>query len=172
MYIKDNVTGVVRLYGTDCHDSLEISDDGKYLTYYNLQCGEGSKYGSYSFVTDENGTLPKDNEDLIKHGAEAFFNIGGFDRAIQPLEYDDAKYHEEHGEVVIADVVWEDALKALQTWNTLFESYEKLTAEITESGDIKNATKRIDDWCISQLRGIISDYYADRIIDKHMKGSE
>lgn len=78
MYIKDNITGVVRLYGTDCHDSLEISDDGKYLTYYNLQCGEGSKYGSYSFVTDDKGTLPRDDEDLIKHGAEAFFNIGGF----------------------------------------------------------------------------------------------
>lgn len=78
MYIKDNITGEVRPYGTDCHDSLEISDDGKYLTYYNLQCGEGSKYGSYSFVTDKVGTLPKDDEDLIKHGADAYFNIGGW----------------------------------------------------------------------------------------------
>lgn len=78
MYIKDNVTGTVRLYGTNCHDSLEISEDGKYLTYYNLQCGEGSKYGGFSFVTDENGTLPKDDEVLVKHGAEAYFNIGGW----------------------------------------------------------------------------------------------
>lgn len=86
MYIKDNITGVVRLYGTDCHDSLEISEDGKHLSYYNLQCGEGSKYGSYSFVTDENGTLPRDDEDLVKHGAEAFFNIGGFDAVLKELK--------------------------------------------------------------------------------------
>lgn len=77
MYIKDNITGQVRPYGTNCHDSLMISEDGKYLTYYNLQCGEGSEYGSYSFVTDKAGTLPKDDEDLIKHGAEVF-NIGGW----------------------------------------------------------------------------------------------
>lgn len=78
MYIKDNVMGMVRLYGTNHHDSLMISDDGKYLSYYNLQCGEGSEYGSYSFVTDENGTLPKDDEVLLEHGAEAYFNIGGW----------------------------------------------------------------------------------------------
>ena len=78
MYIKDNVTGTVRLYGTNCHDSLEISEDGKYLTYYNLQCGEGSKYGGFSFVVDENGTLPKDDEVLVKHGAGVYFNIGGW----------------------------------------------------------------------------------------------
>lgn len=56
------------------------------------------------------------------------------------------------------------AIQALETWNNLFKSYEVLTKEITESGDIKNATKRIDDWCIEQLRGIIGDYYADLII--------
>ena len=78
MYIKNNETGTVRLYGTNCHDSLEISDDGKYLTYYNLQCGEGSKYGGFSFVVDENGTLPKDDEVLVKHGAGVYFNIGGW----------------------------------------------------------------------------------------------
>ena len=58
----------------------------------------------------------------------------------------------------------EMGIQALETWNNLFKSYEALTKEITESGDIKNATKRIDDWCIEQLRGIISDYYADLII--------
>lgn len=40
--------------------------------------------------------------------------IETYNMAIQALEYDDAKYHEEHGEVVIADVVWDDALKAKQ----------------------------------------------------------
>ncbi len=57
--------------------------------------------------------------------------------------------------------------KALEIWNNLFKSYEVLIKEITKSGDIKNATKRIDDWCIEQLRGIISDYYADLIIKEN-----
>lgn len=78
MWIKDNETGQVRPYGSDQHDSLIISEDGRHLSYYNLQCGDGSKYGGYSFVTDEKGTLPKDDEDLARHGALPFFNIGGF----------------------------------------------------------------------------------------------
>lgn len=102
MYIKDNITGIVRLYGTDCHDSLAISEDGKHLSYYNLQCGEGSKYGSYSFVTDETGTLPKDDEDLIEYGAEAFFNIGGFGNVADVLDKIRAAIEEE-AEFVYAD---------------------------------------------------------------------
>ena len=59
------------------------------------------------------------------------------------------------------------AIKTLETWDNLFKSYEVLTKEITENEDIKNATKRIDDWCIEQLRCIISDYYADLIIKEN-----
>lgn len=95
MFIKDNITGIVRLYGTDCHDSLAISKDGKHLSYYNLQCGEGSKYGSYSFVTDETGTLPKDD-------AEAFFDIGGFGNVADVLDKIRAAIIEE-AEFVYAD---------------------------------------------------------------------
>lgn len=36
------------------------------------------------------------------------------DMAIKALEYDDAKYHEEHGEVVVDKAVWEDAKRALE----------------------------------------------------------
>ena len=39
--------------------------------------------------------------------------------AIQALEYDDAKYHEEHGEVIVDKDVWEDAKKALENTDTL-----------------------------------------------------
>lgn len=59
------------------------------------------------------------------------------------------------------------AIKALEIWDNLFKSYEVLINEIIENEDIKNATKRIDDWCIEQLRGIISDYYADLIIKEN-----
>jgi hypothetical protein len=78
MYIKDLESGEVRKYGTDHHDSLMISNDGKCLYYEHLQNGEGSEYGDYRFVTDKDGFIPAEDEVLIKHGADAYFNIGGF----------------------------------------------------------------------------------------------
>ncbi len=78
MYIKDKITGEVRKYGTNCHDSLRIANDGKTLSYYNLQNGDGSAHGNYRFCVDEQGTLPCEDEVLIEHGANAYFNIGGF----------------------------------------------------------------------------------------------
>lgn len=80
MYIKDMQTGKIRLYGSDPHDSLMISDDGRSLTYYNLQCGEGSKYGDFRFVTDEEGHIPSEDETVMKYGADTYFNIGGFNK--------------------------------------------------------------------------------------------
>ena len=77
MYIKDLTTGSIREYGKDQHDSLMISHDGKFLQYYNLHNGEDSYMGNYRFVT-EDGVVPKDDEVLEKHGANAYFNIGGF----------------------------------------------------------------------------------------------
>ena len=79
MYIKDLITGKVRLYGTNKHDSLIISDDGRTLSYSNLQNGDGSQYGDYRFC-DKDGLIPSEDEVLIKHGADSYFNIGGFDR--------------------------------------------------------------------------------------------
>ena len=80
MLIKDNETGKVREYGTNPHDSLTISEDGRCLYYYHLQCGEGSRFGGFSFVTDEEGHIPSEDDVLAKHGAEAYFNIGGFEK--------------------------------------------------------------------------------------------
>ena len=73
-------------------------------------------------------------------------------------------HREQHGWDISTLNALDIAIEALETWDNLFKSYEILTKEITEIGDTKNATKRIDDWCIEQLRGIISDYYADLII--------
>jgi len=78
VYIKNLLTGEVRQYGIDRHDSLRISDDGRALYYEHLQCGEDSQYGDYRFITDKEGMIPGEDEVLIKHGADAYFNIGGF----------------------------------------------------------------------------------------------
>ena len=76
MFIKDLETGRVFKYGSDQHDSLRISGDGHYLVYRNLQNGEGSgEYGCYRFVVDEEGLIPDEDEDLIRHGADAYFDI-------------------------------------------------------------------------------------------------
>lgn len=77
MWIKDLQTGRVFEYGLDSHDSLRVSEDGRTLSYENLQNGDGSRYGDYRFV-NENGQTPEEDEDLSEFGAEAYFNIGGF----------------------------------------------------------------------------------------------
>lgn len=56
------------------------------------------------------------------------------------------------------------AIKALDTWDKIFTSYDNLVAKIESEDDISHATERIDEWCVEQLRSVIGDYYADRII--------
>lgn len=86
MWIKDLEGGRVRRYGTNHHDSLRISSDGRTLSYENLQNGDGSKHGDYRFVTDEQGHIPSEDMDYVKHGADAYFNIGGFEKGAQWIE--------------------------------------------------------------------------------------
>lgn len=83
MWIKDLQGNKIREYGTDCHDSLMISDDGRTLSYCNMQNGDGSRYGDYRFVIDENGNVPQDDFELIKYGAEAYANMGGFENSFE-----------------------------------------------------------------------------------------
>lgn len=78
MWIKDLSNGRVFRYGHNPHDSLRISDDGRTLSYENLQNGDGSEYGEYRFVTDVNGKTPKEDETLLAYGADAYFDIGGW----------------------------------------------------------------------------------------------
>ena len=77
MKIKDISDGRVFEYGLDRHDALRISDNGRSLSYENLQNGEGSTWGEYRFVTDAE-VVPSEDKDLVAHGADAYFNIGGF----------------------------------------------------------------------------------------------
>lgn len=81
MFIRDNETNRVRAYGINPHDSLVISQDGSTLSYYNLQNGDGSIGGGYSF-TDEDGNIPKEVENLE---GLPFFNIGGFNTVSDDL---------------------------------------------------------------------------------------
>ncbi len=78
MKILDIATGNIHEYGSNRHDSLRISGDGRTLTYYNLQCGEGSKYGDFRFVMDD-GKIPIESETEEAEYGDYFFNIGGFD---------------------------------------------------------------------------------------------
>ena len=77
MYIKDLTTGKVRPYGANRHDALRISSDGRTLSYQHLQNGDGSLYGDYRF-TDDEGRVPAEDDTLVRYGADAYFNIGGF----------------------------------------------------------------------------------------------
>lgn len=84
IYIKDLLAdkNQVRIYGTNHHDSLKISDDGRFLSYYNLQNGDGSFLGDYRFC-DKDGLLPCDNKE---YGVDAYANIGGFKNDIEEFE--------------------------------------------------------------------------------------
>lgn len=77
MKILDLQTGDVHEYGSNCHDSLAISQDGRTLTYYNLQNGDGSMLGDYRFVMDDN-KVPEESQTADAIHAECYFDIGGW----------------------------------------------------------------------------------------------
>lgn len=83
MYILDLTTNKVHKYGTDVHDSLIKTPDGRCLEYYNLQNGEGSRYGDYRFVEkyDDEFLVPDELADetgIPEYIHGCYFNIGGF----------------------------------------------------------------------------------------------
>ena len=61
-----------------------ISSDGRTLGYYNLQNGDGSRWGDYRFC-DEKGHTPEEDEGYVMYG-EAYFNIGGWDNPADVLK--------------------------------------------------------------------------------------
>lgn len=132
MLIKDLETGSVREYGKDCHDSLAISPDGRSLSYYNLQCGEGSRYGCYRFVM-EDGEVPDDSQTPDAIHAQCYFNIGGFPnvkqiRAEVLKEVEATMYHEAF------EVSHEE--DGLQMWNSgnwiRYKLFEKVMKQLME----------------------------------------
>lgn len=77
MKILDLQTGEIHEYGTNGHDSLAVSQDGRTLSYYNLQCGDGSKFGDYRFVCDDD-KVPEESQTADALHCEVYFNIGGW----------------------------------------------------------------------------------------------
>ena len=75
MLIKDLQSNRVFEYG-GCHDSLSISEDGRTLSYYNLQNGDGSNYGDYRFVM-EDGKIPAESETADAIYGCSYFDVGG-----------------------------------------------------------------------------------------------
>ena len=51
MIIKDLRTGQEHQYGSNQHDALIVSEDGRTLSFYNLQNGDGSRFGDYRFIS-------------------------------------------------------------------------------------------------------------------------
>ena len=47
--LKDLQTGRQFEFGKNTHDRLVISEDGRTLSYYNMQNGDGGRYGDYRF---------------------------------------------------------------------------------------------------------------------------
>lgn len=75
MLIKDLQSNSVFEYG-GCHDSLSISEDGRTLSYYNLQNGDDSEYGDYRFVM-EDGKIPAESETADAIYGCSYFDVGG-----------------------------------------------------------------------------------------------
>lgn len=79
MLIKDLQCGVVFEYGHNSHDSLTISGDGRTLSYYNLQNGDGSQYGDYRFVM-EDGEVPNESNTAEAMNGCCYAHIGYTDK--------------------------------------------------------------------------------------------
>lgn len=76
MFIKDLETGEIHRYGDNPHDSLVMSEDGRTLTYYNLQNGDGSEVGGYIFC-GKDGKIPKDTTSVNEWMGMRYWDIGG-----------------------------------------------------------------------------------------------
>lgn len=84
IYIKDMQRGQVREYGTNGHDSLHLSLDGRTLTYENLQNGDGSSCGDYRICDNPNGILPEDMKS--PESVYTYVDIGG--NSLNSTSYD------------------------------------------------------------------------------------
>jgi hypothetical protein len=79
--IRDNETEEVFDYGTNRHHALRISENGSCLTFENLQNGDGSCGGGYSFVLDD-GYTPEESLSPDAMNGATYANVGGFGNTV------------------------------------------------------------------------------------------
>lgn len=129
MKILDLQTGTIHEYGTDGHDSLYVSSDGRHLTYYNLQNGDGSDAGDYRFVCDDD-KVPAESETADARHCEVYFNIGGWN---------------EPRWIPISEMLPEEYGSYLVMWRSLTEGFpDRLFYEICEYDPDEDEWERID----------------------------
>ena len=163
MYIKDLTNGKVRKYGANHHDSLVISEDGKTLSYENLQNEDGSKYGDYRFC-DEDGVIPCDDEVLMRYGADAYFNIGGFEQIPrkQDLAYIADKYGYKQIDIAIEEM--SELIKELcklKRAKTPLESAKVLIHIAEEMADVQIMILQL--MMLLDIQDAMKKYYNDKI---------
>lgn len=73
---------------------------------------EAEKYANNMTYRDAINNLMKAR--CIPYRKATFIKVNELLKALEQEPYDDAKYHEEHGEVVVDKAVWEDAKRALE----------------------------------------------------------
>ena len=65
------------------------------------------------------------------------------------------------------NVSWDDIIKAIKNSTEDIIELQPLLAEYEEiiqsTKDVETITKKIDEWCIDTMRGIIGNYYAEKI---------
>lgn len=124
MKIRDNKTGEIFNYGSDGHHALSISKNGGFLTFENLQNGDGSLEngcGGYSFVLDDGKTPEESDSKEAMYGA-TYANIGGFN--IDTLEN---ILQEIEGEIAeIIDCSDSKSRMLARHWNNCINVVEKI----------------------------------------------
>mgnify|MGYP004615864043 CR=1 FL=1 len=77
LYLKDNLSGNVREYGKDPHDSLVLQGDGS-IHYLNLHCCAGTQFPEegYSFCL-EDGSDPREETAWKEYAEGPYLDIGG-----------------------------------------------------------------------------------------------
>lgn len=86
IYVKNTYDGHIHKLGTNCHDSLYVNSEG-HIDYMNLQCCEGTRFGSYIFCDEQGNDLKDWTEDYnyIAIGNSITHSKESYDKAIDDL---------------------------------------------------------------------------------------
>lgn len=57
----------------------------------------------------------------------------------------------------------ESAISTMRKYQKIFDKYEILTASFEDSDSPEVRSKKVDEFCIDTMRGLLGEYYAERI---------